>query len=97
MRTFHVQTYSHVKGVQVIRADTPEEALAKADADMKESLERLIRTTELHPDIVQISGNSGAEGTPIEIQEEKCWVHGEKHLFDTRDRNGSFCVCGKRL
>ena len=62
-----VQTYSNVKGLQRVEANSPEEAKAKADAEMKESLERLIRTTDMHPDVLQISGTAGAEG---EVEEE---------------------------
>lgn len=62
MKTYLVRTYSNVKGIQRIKATSPEEAKTIVDAEMKESLDRLLRTTVLHEDVTQISGTAGAEG-----------------------------------
>lgn len=67
MKTYHVETFSNVKAIRRIEAESAEEALATVDAEMKESLERLIKTTEVHPDVLQISGYAGASGTPVEV------------------------------
>lgn len=67
MKTFHVWTFSNVKGLRKIEAENAELAFAIVDAEMKESLARLMRTTELHPDILQISGHAGASEVAEEI------------------------------
>lgn len=67
MKTFHVQTFSHVKAIQVVRAESAEEALQMADKAMKESLLRKMQEVDVHPDLVSMRGHAGAEGTPIEI------------------------------
>ncbi len=62
MKNYLVPTYSNVKAIRRIQANSAEEAKTIVDAEMKESLERLIRTTEMHPDIILIRGIAGAEG-----------------------------------
>lgn len=83
MKPYLVQTYSNVKAIRRIKATSPEEAKKIVDAEMKESLQRLIRTTEMHEDVLQISGMAGAEG---EVQEEPsiekcciCWEPAKAH------------------
>jgi len=36
------------------------------------------------------------EADLLEVSVKECFVHGDKHVFNTRDRNGEFCVCGKK-
>lgn len=71
LKTYHVHTFSEVRAIREIKASSPVEAYEIVDAEMKESIERLMRTTEMHPDIKQIRGHAGAEGDPYEPSDNK--------------------------
>lgn len=62
MKKYHVCVQSVVDAVRVVEAESPEEALKIVDAEMKESIARMIRDAEVRDDVIQISGRAGATG-----------------------------------